>query len=255
MARPVACPCGIVARPPRRAMPARHPLLAALLPPPSAPVATAALLTRLWNAARAIVPPVPSATLRGAQGPLTHRGDAALFADYRAGDAAAFEALMTRHLPRLVGYAARHLAAAEADDAVQAALLVVIEKAPALTGDDGFLRYVFRALTLEVHRRSRAAARAAARAGALDDELADGDAPAPDGAWLRRAEVTALAAAFDACLDPVDQELLLRCYDGDDDAAALGEALGLTSGNVRVRKHRALRRLAAWFEARGAGGG
>lgn len=104
-------------------------------------------------------------------------------------------------------------------------------------------------------RRRRAAAQAAARDGALDDELADDGAAAPDAGSLRRVAVAELAAACDACLDPVDVELLLRWFDGEEDAAALGEALGLTAANVRVRKHRALRRLAAWFEARERGDG
>lgn len=254
MARPSPRRHGILARNPRRAMLTSHALLDTLLRPPSTPVATDALLTRVWRAAKVIVPP-GAATLRSAQSALQHRSDEALFAEYLTGNAAAFETLMTRYLPRLVGYAAKHLAAADADEAVQAALIVVIEKAPPLTGTDGFLRYVFRALTFEIKRRRRAAAREAARTEEVDDELADDGAAAPDAGWLRRVAVAELAAACDACLDPVDVELLLRWFDGEEDGAALGEALGLTAANVRVRKHRALRKLAAWFEARAKGDG
>jgi RNA polymerase sigma-70 factor, ECF subfamily len=45
-------------------------------------------------------------------------------------------------------------------------------------------------------------------------------------------------------LEPDDREVLSMCYLETLDAADVGRRLGITAGNVRVRKHRALRRLA-----------
>src|SRR5262249_30095755 len=44
-------------------------------------------------------------------------------------------------------------------------------------------------------------------------------------------------------LEPADRELLSLSYIETLDAADIGRRLGLTPGNVRVRRHRALRRL------------
>lgn len=52
----------------------------------------------------------------------------------------------------------------------------------------------------------------------------------------------AVRSALDR-LEPADRDLLSLSYIEALDAADIGRRLGLTAGNVRVRRHRALRRL------------
>ena len=54
-------------------------------------------------------------------------------------------------------------------------------------------------------------------------------------------------------LSPEDRELLRALYDEQMETAALAARLGLTAGALRVRKHRALQRLAQVLDRAGAG--
>lgn len=68
------------------------------------------------------------------------------------------------------------------------------------------------------------------------------DAPSPEERLLWEEQVTALLRAVSE-LPPADQELIGLRYGSDLDSAAIGETLGLAEGAVRMRLHRALKRL------------
>ena len=57
-----------------------------------------------------------------------------------------------------------------------------------------------------------------------------------------------------ARMDDGDRELLRLAFDEELDAAEIGRRLGASPGTVRVRKHRALRRLAELLGGGNAGG-
>ena len=88
-------------------------------------------------------------------------------------------------------------------------------------------------------------------ARALDRLTRTGDRPS--GGWdallglVRDEERRAVQEALTR-LAPEDHELLRLVYFEGHDAAALAERLGITAGAFRVRKHRALRRLAELLE-------
>lgn len=228
-----------------------HALRAALLRPAVRPPSTTALLGRLWMAVRPLLP-VGGAALRGSRTSPSSRDDEALLRAFAAGEVEAFEALAARHLGRLKGYAMRTLSEADAEDAVQEALLVVFRQASTLTGRGAFQRYAFGALTIEIQRAQRRAMRARSRT-APQEELGDvaDEAPLPEATWLRRQSIDALTEAFLALLEPLDQQLLLLWIEGDASSAEVGAAVGMDPTTVRVRQHRALRRLRAWFAERG----
>ncbi|MDO9022847.1 MAG: sigma-70 family RNA polymerase sigma factor [Deltaproteobacteria bacterium] len=217
---------------------------------------TTALLARLWRAARSVAPPRIS-MFRGGPHPggLT-RSDEDLLRAFQAGDAEALDTLATRHLGRLKGHALRHLPESDVDDAVQDAMMVVLRDAKTLEGSGAFRRFAFRVLDIELLRRQRIAGRATDRTRPLDEgEIAEESAEQqPDISFLRKQEVQAVAEAMHECLDLLDQQLLLLWLDGEEDGSiskTVGTALEMDPGTVRVRKHRALRRLRLWLEARG----
>lgn len=68
------------------------------------------------------------------------------------------------------------------------------------------------------------------------------DAPSPEERLLWEEQVTALLSAV-AELPAADQELIGLRYGSDLESGAIGEMLGLGEGAVRMRLHRALKRL------------
>lgn len=214
-----------------------------------------ALLARVWLKARLIAPSTTGA-FRG--GPVPDRrvlNDETLLHAFLRGDAESFEALARRYLGRLTGYATRYLGDADADDAAQEAILVLLRNANSLTGDGAVRRYVFSALNIEVLRRQRLAARGLDRNLSLDEESADeSNDSQPDFAFLQEQQAEELAKAMTECLDLLDQELLLMWFEGEEDgprAVSIGAALEMNPKTVCVRKHRALKRLREWFALRG----
>lgn len=219
----------------------------------------AALLARLWQQARQLAPP-GAMGFRGGGAAHQSRSDEALLRDFIAGDTEAFEPLAMRYLAKLKGYALRYVSEADADDAVQEALLVVLRKGRSLSGEAAFRRYVFHTLLNKLRERQRNVSRTARREKSLSDveSAYNPDDDQPEIALLRQQRDDALADAFLECLDPLDQELLLLWFecDGEDSPAEfVGAALEMNPQTVRVHKCRALKRLREWFEARGEGGG
>ncbi|MBY0229901.1 MAG: RNA polymerase sigma factor [Gemmataceae bacterium] len=151
------------------------------------------------------------------------------FAD--EGDHAAFEVLMARHGPMVLGVCRRVLAGADADDAFQATFLVLVRNAGRVVKQSSLgswlhgvaRRVAVRAKTSELARKEREAA-------LPPPALAEADLP--DGLReLLDAELAALPEKYRAPL--------VLCYlEGktNDEAAAL---LGWTRGTVAGRMSRA----------------
>jgi len=163
--------------------------------------------------------------------------------------------LALRYGPGLRVFAARRLRdAAEAEDVAQETLRRTLEALRSdRVGDPGaiagFLYRTAEHVCLH-HRRSawrrlRALARVALERGRAPDPPDPLDALVLDG---RRREVRRALTG----LEEDDREVLRLAFYEELDTAAMSLCLGASPGAVRVRKHRALRRLAALLGASNA---
>ena len=170
--------------------------------------------------------------------------------------------LAQRFRERLRIFAARRLAdASEAEDVAQETLRRAVEalRAGRVENLAALPAFLFQTATHVCLHRSRSAGRESralrglAEVSAAGGELAEGDALDGLVREERRAEVR---AAVDR-LPAADREVLRLAFDDGLDAAEIGRRLGTSPGAIRVRKHRALHRLAEMLggrnEAAGAG--
>lgn len=164
--------------------------------------------------------------------------------------------LASRFWDRIRVFAARRLQdAAIAEDVAQETLRRVIEavRAGRVENPDAIAGFVFQTakhICMHAHRSAGREVRAMQR---LDDpdESAERRPTALDHLITeeRRAEVSRALEA----LSPEDRELLRALYYEQLESAALAMRLGLTAGALRVRKHRALQRLAEVLDRTRAG--
>ena len=192
----------------------------------------------------------PAALLRGepvATGAAVE-SDAELLAAAMRGDPEAFDELASRHLEALVGYGQRYLGPHEADEAVQNALVVLWQKMERVTEGSHVRPFLLRAVQFEVRKILAKRAREVPVGRAPDPEVP------PDAlrSLLVGEEVARVSACLDAELDPLEQYVVLRSVVDGQRAREIGDALALTEGNVRVIKHRALRRLRRRLEEPGS---
>jgi RNA polymerase sigma-70 factor, ECF subfamily len=163
-------------------------------------------------------------------------------------DEEAWERLYRSAYPRMLAYARRRAATAEAaDDAVSEAMARAVAKIGGYrwtgAGFDAWLFGILRLVLLEGHRAERRDVRLRRRVGAQPQDGGE-DAAAP---VLVADEAARLRAALDR-LRPADREVLeLRLVAGLD-AAAVGEVLGKGAGAVRMAQSRAVDRLRAALE-------
>ena len=156
------------------------------------------------------------------------------------GKADAFDVLFDRHAARLNGYARRWLQSADAADAVQEAFLVLFEKASGLLAreDVNVGGYLFVTLRYKILRAL------ASRETPVEDAGADALSPDDDGftALLRREDAGELATLLDRTCTPLEQQVILLDVEDRSDDEIAGE-LKISRGNVRVVRHRALKKL------------
>ena len=155
-------------------------------------------------------------------------------------DASAEAELYHRLAPRVRLYGRRHLRDDEAAaDLAQHVMLMTIEKLRAgeLRDPERIVSFVFgtcRSVTLEMFRGSRRREALLEKYGA-DLEIADIAVPP-------RLDEAKVAACMERLAERERSVLLLSFYD-EQPAEEVGAALGITEGNVRVIRHRALQRL------------
>lgn len=155
-------------------------------------------------------------------------------------DAAAEAELYRRLAPRVRLYGRRHLRDEdEARDLMQHIMLATLEKLRAgeLREPDRIVSFVFgmcRMVTLEMRRGTR-------RREALLEQFGADLEPA-DISVAPRLDEAKVAACLERLAERERSVLLLSFYD-DEPADRVGAALGLSAGNVRVIRHRAIDRL------------
>lgn len=158
---------------------------------------------------------------------------------------AAEDQLVSHYWERVRLFALRRVGdAAAAEDVAQEVLRRVTDALRAGRVDDhaALPGYVFKtALYVCLHH-----ARSAGREARALEQFDVASSPAPDDALARliKAERRATVALALQRLESQDRELLHSFYFQQLDTAEIAQRLGVTSEALRVRKHRALRRLA-----------
>ena len=153
---------------------------------------------------------------------------------------AAESELYRRFAPRVRLYGRRHLQDhAAADDLVQDVLLVVIERLRAgevrQPGEIG--SFILGTSRMMAHSERRVAQRRSALTAKFMDAPLETAPPSTEAL-----DVPRLAACLSA-LEQRDRMVVLLTFYADRDSAGIGEELGVTSGAVRVIRHRAMARL------------
>ncbi|MBE2320680.1 sigma-70 family RNA polymerase sigma factor [Solirubrobacter sp. CPCC 204708] len=175
--------------------------------------------------------------------------DEELLARIRAGDEAAFNALVARYGPLMLRIALSHTPSrAVAEEVVQEAWLGVVQGLPKFEGRSSLKTWILRI----VANRARTRGERERRSVPFGDDrpVVDPSRFTPEGAWgvpptewpedrlLQAETLERVNAAIDR-LPPRQQEVLvLRDVEGWQ-PAEVGEALNLTDGNQRVLLHRA----------------
>lgn len=160
--------------------------------------------------------------------------------------------LVRRFRERLRLFALRRLRdSAAAEDVAQEALRRVVEacRAGRLENPSALPAFVFQTanhICLQQYRSQGREGRALLRLGSEDAQNAD---PHPLATLIGDERSAAVREALGQ-LSAEDRDLLRMMYYEDADTAAVAQRLGVTTGALRVRKHRVLGRLAALLNPR-----
>lgn len=184
-----------------------------------------------------------------ATAPAGDPGDTDLMERVRGGETERLSELFERHHRRLYAFFVRLVRSGSvAEDLVQEVFVRMLKYRQTFRPGAAFEPWMF---TLA---RNTAADhwRRGPREVAIDPEAPEpaADLPHPIAGMEKREESARLRAAL-ARLDPDRRELLLLARSGERPYASIGEMLGISTGAVKLRVHRAMKELRAAFEAVG----
>jgi len=135
----------------------------------------------------------------------------------------------------------------EAEDVAQEAIRRAVQslRAGKMTNPEAMPAFLFQTVVHICQHRAASAGRENRAIRSVTSEAAEPEAPDQDPleALLSEERRRAVRDAL-VRLEPADRDVLSLSYVDALDAADVGRRLGLTPGNVRVRRHRALKRLA-----------
>jgi len=168
---------------------------------------------------------------------------------WRAGDASAGDALLSRHARPLLRFL-RSKVGAEADDLQQRTLLACVESHQRIRGEASFRTYLYMIARHEVYRffRRRYAVR---RFAPIDASALVDPAPSAVEALVHGETQAALATALGQ-LDADDRALLRKFYVEGWSSPALAATLGIKPTSVRARLRRVRVELEQVLGAAGA---
>lgn len=133
--------------------------------------------------------------------------------------------------------------AADAEDAVQVALVKAWSALPRFRPGAPFKPWLLRIVANEAHNRRRAAGRRASLALRSQAAVPAGDAaPSPEGAAVGREQLEELLEALNG-LDERDRDVLTCRYLLELSEVEAAEVLGVRRGTIKSRTARALERL------------
>jgi RNA polymerase sigma-70 factor (ECF subfamily) len=172
--------------------------------------------------------------------------DIALLTRWRAGDAAAGQALFERHFDSIYGFFETKCAS-DADELTQATFLACLRARDQFRGDSSFRTYLFTIARNELFRVLRTRQRRDAK---LDFELSSiADLVSTPGTRLaRNQEHRALIDALQHL--PVEQQTLLELHYWEDlEIAELAKIFDAPAATIRTRLHRARKALREQVES------
>lgn len=180
------------------------------------------------------------------------RTDEVLVAAYVAGDARAFDELVSRHSRRVYGICLRYFRnPADAEDAAQEAFVALLRRASTFTGASSFSTWMYRVTTNACNDLARKRARRPRSADTPVDALAE---TATTEDVLGRRELALDLRQALAGLDVEYREPVVLHDVGGLAYAEIAERLAVPVGTVKSRIHRGHARLAAALDhLRGAG--
>jgi len=171
---------------------------------------------------------------------LTEPDDSTLLDRWRAGDAAAGQALFARHFDSVYGFFETKCPA-DVDELVQSTFLACVKSRDQFRKQSSFRTYLFTIARHELYRRLRTWQRRDAK---LDFELSSiAELVSTPGTKLARSqEHRRLVEALQHL--PVEQQILLELHYWEDmEIAALAEIFEAPAATIRKRLHRARKAL------------
>ena len=179
------------------------------------------------------------------------RTDGQLLAGHLSGDEAAFERLAARHAAMVLASCRRVLGAGpDAEDAAQAAFMVLVRKARSLVGERDLGRWLHRTAVLV----SRNALRARGRRSRREQEAAvvkPAGREAEEAGRIWRECAPRLDSALES-LPAAQRQALVLCYFEGLSQSQAAERLNLPEGTVATRCARGLEKLRRQLAYRGA---
>ena len=171
-----------------------------------------------------------------------HIEDAELIARARAGDVAAYEAIVRRYQDVAVRTAHLICPETDADDAVQEAFIKAFDALPRFREGSPIRPWLLRIVANEARNRRRSAGRRQGLALRAADDAPQRTAPGPEQIVMAAEERSELLAAL-ATLRDDDREVLGARFLLDLTEIETAETLGIPRGTVKSRTSRALGRL------------
>jgi RNA polymerase sigma factor (sigma-70 family) len=177
--------------------------------------------------------------------------DGEILADHLGGSGSAFEVLASRHAAMVLASCRRVLGQGpDAEDAAQAAFMVLLRRARSLTGQRDLGRWLHRTAVLVSRNALRARARRARREKEAAVVKPAGTAPQRgEGVWQ------GLAPHLDSALESLpaaQRQVLVLCYFEGLSQSQAAERLALPEGTVATRCARGLEKLRRQLSSRGA---
>ncbi len=170
------------------------------------------------------------------------RDDARLLAAWRAGDGGARAALIERHYAGIARFFASRLDG-DYEDLIQATFLGCIEAIERFRGDASFRSLLFAIARNKLYKHLRERERDRRRFSPVEATL-EADAPSAISLVLASCEEQRLFAAL-LRLSPDTRRLFELHYWGNLTIREIAEDLEMPIGTVKIRMHRARRRIAA----------
>jgi RNA polymerase sigma-70 factor (ECF subfamily) len=177
-----------------------------------------------------------------------HIEDTELIARARAGDVAAYEAIVRRYQDVAIRTAHLICPETDADDAVQEAFIKAFDALPRFREGAPLRPWLLRIVANEARNRRRSAGRRQGLAVRAADAAEPGNTtPGPEQIVLAAEQRDELLAALGSLRDD-DREVLGARFLLDLTEAETAETLGIPRGTVKSRTSRALTRLRAVLE-------
>lgn len=169
--------------------------------------------------------------------------EAAALARVRAGDPAAYAALVVLHAPMAKRLAVLSGAGSEADDVVQEAFVKAYEALPRFREGAGFRPWLLRIVVNETRNLQRGRSRRALRElRVATEDVVTRTVDDPADAAVSSARRTGLLDAVDTLPDDLREVVTCR-YLLELSEAETADTLGVPAGTVKSRLHRALASL------------